>query len=81
MLAKQTNKTKQKAKPKTKQNKKPTSTEYPRYSLQNSELKKVNKLKCQNEIASVPLGKQKKAITRGKGRMDLGEKVDREGAQ
>jgi hypothetical protein len=34
-------------------------------------------MKCLNEDASVPLGRQKKAITSGKGRRDLRGKVDR----
>jgi hypothetical protein len=41
------------------------STEYPRYSPQN--LKKFNKLKVPSKNASVPLGKEKKVTTRGKG--------------
>jgi hypothetical protein len=48
------------------------NVEYPRYT----ELKKVNKLKCPSEDASIPLGREKKAITSGKGRRDLGRKVD-----
>ena len=36
-----------------------------------------NKLKCLSEEASVPLGRKKKAITRGEGGRDLGEKPDR----
>ena len=32
-----------------------------------TELKKVNKLKCPSEDASVPLGREKKAITSGEG--------------
>jgi hypothetical protein len=47
--------------------------------IQSTELKKVNKLKCPSEDASVPLGRQKKAITSGEGGTDLGGKVDREG--
>ena len=42
-------------------------------------LKNLNKLKCPSEDASVPLGREKKAITNGKGERDLGEKVDRAG--
>ena len=34
--------------------------------IQSTELKKVNKLKCPNEDASVLLGREKKAITIGK---------------
>jgi len=36
--------------------------------VQVTELKKVNKLKCPSEDASVPLGREKKTITRGVGR-------------
>jgi hypothetical protein len=43
--------------------------------IQSTELKKVNKLKCSSKDASVPLGKEKKAITSGKGGRDLGGKV------
>jgi hypothetical protein len=46
--------------------------------VQSRELKKVNKLKCPSEDTSVPLGKEKKAITRGEGGRDLGGKLDRE---
>ena len=35
--------------------------------VQSTELKKLNKLKCPSEDASVPLGRGKKAITSGKG--------------
>jgi hypothetical protein len=38
------------------------------------ELKKVNKLKGPREDASVPLGREKKTTTRGKGRRNLGRK-------
>jgi hypothetical protein len=44
--------------------------------IQSTELKKLNKLKCPSEDASVPLGRKKKAITSGKGGRDLGGKVD-----
>ena len=44
--------------------------------IQSTELKKVNKLKCPNEDASVPLGREKKAITSGEGGRDLRGKVD-----
>jgi hypothetical protein len=44
--------------------------------IQSIELKKVNKLKCPNEVASIPLGREKEAITSGEGRRDLGGKVD-----
>ena len=43
--------------------------------IQSTELKKVNKLKCPSEDASVPLGREKKAITSGEGGKDLGGKV------
>jgi hypothetical protein len=35
--------------------------------IQSTQLKKVNKLKCPSEDASVPLGREKKAITSGEG--------------
>jgi hypothetical protein len=41
-----------------------------------TELKKVNKLKCPSEDTSVPLGREKKAITSGERGRDLGGKVD-----
>ena len=41
-----------------------------------TELQKVNKLKGPSENASVPLGREKKAITSGEGRRDRGGKVD-----
>jgi hypothetical protein len=41
-----------------------------------TELKKLNKLKCPNEDPSVPLGREKKAITSGEEGKDLGGKVD-----
>jgi hypothetical protein len=43
---------------------------------QSTELKKVNKLKCPSEDTSVPLGREKKAITSGEGGRDLGGKVN-----
>ena len=36
----------------------------------------INKLQCPSEDASVPRGREKKAITSGEGRRDLGRKVD-----
>jgi hypothetical protein len=42
--------------------------------IQFTELKKLNKLKCPSEDASVPLGRENKAITSGEG-----GKVDRVG--
>ena len=50
------------------------STEYPK--IQSTELKKVNKLKGPSEDTSVPLGREKKAITSEEGWRDLGGKVD-----
>ena len=44
--------------------------------IQSTELKKVNKLKCPSEDASVPLGREKKAITSGEGGRDLGGKAE-----
>jgi hypothetical protein len=44
--------------------------------IQSPELKKVNKLKCPSKDASVPLGREKKAITSGEGWRYLGGKVD-----
>jgi hypothetical protein len=43
---------------------------------QSTELKKVNKLKCPSEDASVPLGREKNAITSREGVRDLGRKVE-----
>jgi hypothetical protein len=45
--------------------------------IQYIELKKVNKLKGLSEDASVPLGRENKAITRKEGGRDLREKVGR----
>jgi hypothetical protein len=42
-----------------------------------TELKKVNKLKGPSEDASIPLGREKKAITSGEDGRDLEGKVDR----
>jgi hypothetical protein len=44
--------------------------------IQSTELKKVYNLKCPNENASVPLGREKKAITSGEEERDLEGKVD-----
>jgi hypothetical protein len=41
-----------------------------------TELKRVNKLKCPSEEASVPLGREKKAITIWEVERDLGGKVE-----
>ena len=38
--------------------------------IQSTELKKLNKLKCPSEDTSVPLGREKKAITSGEGGRD-----------
>jgi hypothetical protein len=46
--------------------------------IQSTELKKFNKLKCPREDASVPLGREKKAITSGERWRELGGKVDGE---
>jgi hypothetical protein len=35
--------------------------------IQSTELKKTNKLNCPNENASIPLGREKKAISSGGG--------------
>ena len=40
--------------------------------IQSTELKKVNKLKDPREDASVPLGKEKKAITSGESGQEVG---------
>ena len=45
--------------------------------IQSTELKKFNKLKCPSEDTSAPLGREKKAITSGKGGKYLRGKVDR----
>ena len=44
--------------------------------IQFTELKKLNKLKCPSEDASVPLGREKKVITSREGKKDLRGKVD-----
>jgi hypothetical protein len=43
--------------------------------IQSTELKKLNKLKCLSKDTSVPLGREKKAITSGEGGRSLGRKV------
>jgi hypothetical protein len=48
-----------------KQTNKQTKNRIPK--IQSTELKKVNKLKAPSEDASVPLGREKKATTRGEG--------------
>jgi hypothetical protein len=47
--------------------------------IQSTEFKKLNKLKCPSEDASVPPEREKKAITSGEGGRHLGGKVDRVG--
>jgi hypothetical protein len=47
--------------------------------IQSTELTKVIKLKRPSEDASVPLRREKKAITRGEGGKDPGGKVDKVG--
>ena len=47
------------------------------HKTQSTEFKRLNKLKCPNEDTSVPLGREKKAITSGEGQRDFGGKVDR----
>ena len=37
------------------------------HKIQSTEFKRLNKLKCPSEDASVPLGREKKAIISGKG--------------
>ena len=46
------------------------------YKIQSTGFKRLNKLKCPSEDASVPLGREKKAITSGEGRKELEAKVD-----
>jgi hypothetical protein len=52
---------------------------YKIHKIQSTEFKRLNKLKCPSEDASVPLGREKKAIISGEGGRDLGGKVDVEG--
>jgi hypothetical protein len=47
--------------------------------IQSTEFKRLNKLKCPCQNPSVPLGREKKAITSGEGGRDLGGKVDGQG--
>jgi hypothetical protein len=56
--------------------KKKKKKKYRIYKIQSTELEKVNKLKCASEDASVPLGREKKAITSGEEEQDLGGKMD-----
>ena len=48
-------------------NQPPPKKKYRIPKIQSTELKKVNKLKDPSEDASVPLGREKKAITSGEG--------------
>ena len=50
---------------------------YRRPKTQSTKLKKVNKLRCPSEHSSVPLRREKKVITSGKGGRNLGGKADR----
>ena len=52
---------------KKKKKKKKRKKKYRILKIQFTELKKVNKLKGPSEEASVPLGREKKTITRGEG--------------
>ena len=63
----------------TKQTNKQTKT-YRIQKIQSTEFKRLNKLKCPSEEASVPLGREKKAIISGEGGKDLGGKVNGVGA-
>ena len=51
------------------------------HKIQSTEFKRLNKLMYPTEDTSVPLGREKKAITSGEGGNDLGGKVDRVGGQ
>jgi hypothetical protein len=51
-------------------------TPYRIHKIQSTDFKRLNKLKCPSEDASVPLGREKKEITSGVGGRDLGGKVD-----
>jgi hypothetical protein len=46
----------------------PTHKKYRIRKIQSTKLKKGKKLKCPGEDTSVPLGREKKAITSGEGR-------------
>ena len=48
--------------------------------VQSTELKKLNKLKCPSEEASVPFGREMKVITSGEGGRNLRGKVDGAGS-
>ena len=47
------------------------STKYPIYSPQNSKMSTSLSVKCPSEEASVPLGREKKAITSGEDRKSV----------
>ena len=57
----------------------PTELLFSISKIQSPELKKVNKLKCPSEDASVPFGRVKKAITSWEERRELERKVDGSG--
>ena len=61
--------------------KKKKKKEYRIPKIQSTELKKVNKLKGPSEDASVPLGREMKAITGDRKRRDLGGRADRPGGE
>jgi hypothetical protein len=52
-------------------------TECPRYKIHRTQ--KAQQVKCPSEDASIPLAREKKAITNAEQGMNLGGKVDREG--
>ena len=60
---------------------KQTNKPYRIHKIQSTEFKRLNKLKCPSEDASVPFGKEKKTIMSGEGGRDLGGKVDEMGGQ
>jgi hypothetical protein len=60
-------------------NKQTNKQKYRIPKTQSTDLKKINKLKCPSEDTSVPLGREKKAITSGEGGRGLRGKVDRGG--
>jgi hypothetical protein len=58
-----------------------TTKKYRIPKIQSTELNMFSKVKCPSEDASVPLGREKKAITSWEGGRDLGGKVDGGGAE
>ena len=52
----------------SKTNKQTNKNTYRIPKIESTELKKVNKLKCPSEDASVPLGREKKTITSWEGK-------------